>query len=122
PPEPIVIDQADAPTAVAAAVCSAEHDCGCPIPAWPDRETCVAAEIQRMEDAAAIAAEQNLLYDGECVGRRVQAHADAGCDRDFVLEPCALSCKPYVGDAAEGEACQRLGITVSVDTCAQGLA
>jgi hypothetical protein len=119
---PAVVHEADAPQAVAAAVCSAEHDCACPAPAWPDRPTCVAAEVQALEDSSVIAAEHGLRYDGECVARRVQAYADAGCDRDVELEPCALACKPYVGDAERGEACERLGITVDVDTCAQGLA
>lgn len=107
--------------AVAAAVCSAEHDCDCLAPAWPDRETCVDSEILRLQDSAVIASDHDLSYDGACVGLRVKAYADAGCDRDVALEPCALSCKPYVGEAAEGEPCERLGITVAVDTCAQGL-
>lgn len=118
---PAVIDAADAPMAVAAAVCSAEHGCDCPAPAWPDEETCVAAEIQALEDAAAIAADHALAYDGECVARRVQAYDAFACEPEVAIEPCALSCKAYVGGAAQGEACERLGITVAVDTCAQGL-
>lgn len=120
-PPPRSIAEADAPALVAEAVCRAEHECGCRQPAWPDRDTCMEAEVQALEDAAAIAATHDLVYDGECVARRVDAYDDAACAPEVPLDPCALACKAYVGTVDVGAACERLGITVDVDTCAQGL-
>jgi hypothetical protein len=126
PPEPPpFITEADAVLAIMQATCSTAFDCACPLAPWPDEATCEQAVAQRTSDTAMVAAEAGLRYDGVCVARILDRIDRLGCRADDVEverdAACAEACKAYVGTIAAGETCQRFGVTVDLDDCAQGL-
>ena len=120
PVAPVVAEET-VPQQLASAVCRAEHDCECPTPRWPDRDTCLEIERTAREDIAALAAKEGLLYDGACAARLLDRYDVAGCDVEVDPALTRASCRIYVGPAEAGDACERLGITFALDTCGQGL-
>ena len=104
--------------------CSVAFECACPDLDWPDEETCLELVTLRTADTQMVAADAGLKYDGVCVARRRERLEAAACQTeadDLLDAACAEACKPYVGTVEEGDTCQRFGITVDLDDCAQGL-
>jgi hypothetical protein len=125
PAPPPFITEADAAIAIPQATCATAFDCACPRAPWPDPATCEQALGQRTDDTAMVAAEVGLRYDGVCVARRLQRIDRLGCEAEDVDDEraaaCAEACKAYVGTIEAGQTCQRFGVTVDLDDCAQGL-
>ena len=125
PPPPPFITEADALPAIADATCSTAFDCACPVVQWPDEEACREAVALRTSDTSMVADQAGLRYDGVCVARRLERLERIACAAEDVDDErdaaCAEACKAYVGTIAEGETCQRFGVTVDLDDCAQGL-
>jgi hypothetical protein len=118
-----VVEEAEAGPRLAEATCRAQHDCACPSPTWPDRATCLEQETQRADDAQAIAAREGLQYDGACAAALIARYDEADCDAaapGVAVDTCP-PCRRYVGTGQMGEACERLAITIDLDTCGQGL-
>lgn len=115
-----MIEEVEAPGLLASTTCKGLFDCACPERPFDDREECLGVLQQRGEDMASVAGSAGLVYDGACVSRLATVRHEIGCD---VVEdaPRCIACKPYVGDGAQGQPCDKLGVTVDLDTCAQGL-
>jgi hypothetical protein len=116
-----VLDPAQAPAAIAEAICRAQHECPCQDPPWPDAMTCREQERQRLEDTAAVATETGLLYDAACGAAILAAYDEAGCEADPTVDACASQCRLWVGAGELGDPCEPLGITVDLDTCGPDL-
>jgi hypothetical protein len=108
-----------------ASTCSVAFDCGCPDLPWPDEEACLELLALRIADTQTVAADAALRYDGVCVAQRLERSEAAACRTEDVDDlrdaACAEACKAYVGTVEAGGTCQRFGITVDLDDCAQGL-
>lgn len=125
PAPPPFISEAEALPAIVDATCSTAFDCACPAVPWRDEDACRERVGQRTDDAAWVAEREGLRWDGVCVARWLDRLDRLGCVAEGVdderIAACAGACKPWVGTIAEGEPCQRYGVTVDLDDCAQGL-
>lgn len=117
---PSIVERPDAPSLLAEETCRSLFDCDCSPNPYRDRDTCRAVLEQRGIDADMIALAAELEYDGECVSLLATTRRDLGCEAPDDAPAC-VSCRPFFGTGAAGDACEKLGVTVDVDTCGQGL-
>lgn len=125
PPPPPFVPQRDLGEVLLSSRCDIDLRCECPNTAFEDDEGCREARAVRIDDSIMVAEANELHYDGVCVGTLLELREAAGCTSALELEEpeerCLEPCKPFHGEVAEGEECNKLGITVDVDDCAQGL-
>lgn len=113
-------DESGASGEAAKIVCKAWFECECET-SHPDEGACQTTLRQAYEDEHARAEEAGLMWDRSCLatifdrwgcGSTPTGDGDASCE----------ICKPYYGQAADGEPCQALeGFTWASDNCGQGL-
>jgi hypothetical protein len=116
---PSIVEREDAPRMLAEETCRSLFDCACPVNPYRTPEHCREVLELRGNDSDRVARLGELEYDGACVARQVTVRRDLACDfRDD--EPC-IPCRPFFGTGAAGDPCEKLGVTVDVDTCGQGL-
>jgi hypothetical protein len=130
PQLPTYVEETDFVQFLAVEACRDAFDCSCPDLRWDTPSDCREEQSQRRTDEMSIGQAAGLTYDGECVVEIILRARDLECeyrlgedatDEQVTAATCPEPCKPYYGDKARGEPCSRLGVTVSIDDCAQGL-
>jgi hypothetical protein len=120
PEVPPVVEREEAARVLAEETCRLLFACDCSVNFYRDEDHCLDVVELRGNDADWVAEGAELAYDGACVSTLATIRRELGCDvaeDGFVCLPC----RPFFGTAAAGEPCRKLGVTVDVDTCAQGL-
>ena len=129
-PLPTMVDEDDFGEFLAVETCRDAFDCGCPDLRWDSPTECLEQQRLRGDDTMFVATQNGLTYDAACTADIILRARSLECELQLPAEPtpeqveaatCPQPCKPYFGDKAQGERCTRLGITVAVDDCGQGL-
>lgn len=126
PPEPPpFVEQEQVGEVLLASRCEIDLECKCPDLAFDDEPSCREARELRISDTIMVAEANELHYDGVCVAELLELREATACavglDIEEAEDRCLTPCKPFHGDVGDGDACEKLGITVDVDNCAQGL-
>jgi hypothetical protein len=116
---PPSVERDEAPRLLAQETCRSLFACDCPVNPYRSQDQCHDVLELRGHDADMVADAAGLAYDGVCVSRLATTRRELGCDT-MQDKPC-VPCRPFHGTSAAGEACERLGVTVDVDTCGPGL-
>lgn|GEM_PF-2203291 len=107
-----------------AAHCQQQQDCGCG--EFATVEECVDANIGAVDALNELALEAGLELDCECSATRRETWASRECQpqHEFALSELFRCdrCDRWVGDALEGDPCERVDPALDMDNCAQGLA
>jgi hypothetical protein len=106
--------------ALVEATCLQVDQCNCGSVVFGD-ETCTTARTRLWRDRLAYGRANDLTYAPDCVTAQMQSVARAGCSYggDEDLHVCDDFCAVFVGDRAEGDACESFDSVVG--NCAQGL-
>ena len=120
PDVPPSVAREDAPRLLADEICRSLFECECSVNPYRDGERCQEVLEQRGTDADQVASQAGLTYDGACVSLLATTRRELGCGVE-ADEPACIPCRPFFGTGRAGEPCEKLGVTVDVDTCGQGL-
>ena len=102
-----ILPEMDAPASIAEAICKRRNTCGCDAMSMSQCASDVAAYFDEVRE---FANGQGMVYDGNCLARRLAEFASTGCSRsgyvDFLTRRTCGICYMYSAPVDSGNLCE----------------